>query len=313
VRTVLVCVLAALASRARAEDGAQPVADDRAVRPLIADAVAEYDAGRFEEARALFRRAHEQAPSARTLRGIGMASFELRDYVDAARALAAALREERRPLSPEQRAHVEGLLARAETFIGRFTLRLQPPDATLLVDARPASREADGTLLLPFGHHLLVARCPSCAPAERAIDVAGGERQELVLALAPLSAPPATQALAPRPVDRPEPRGGRGAAAYWLGGAALATAIGAGAAGFWWNDRAGELDRCRNHDATLTCQNESSLVTQTNVARGLTLGLAAAALTTGIVAAVIWARRDRAAATLACAGGKGAVLCAFLF
>ena len=54
---------------------------------LIGDAVAEYDAGHFQEARALFRQAHEKSPTARTLRGIGMCSFELRDYVEAARAL----------------------------------------------------------------------------------------------------------------------------------------------------------------------------------------------------------------------------------
>src|SRR5262249_43441282 len=76
--------------RLRADEGT----DERgAVQGLIADAVAEYDAGHFEEARALFRRAQAEAPSARTLRGIGMASFELRDYVEADRALAAALGE----------------------------------------------------------------------------------------------------------------------------------------------------------------------------------------------------------------------------
>jgi len=61
------------------------------------DAVAEYEAGHYQEARALFRQAHEKSPTARTLRGIGMASFELRDYVEATRALTASLRDVRPP------------------------------------------------------------------------------------------------------------------------------------------------------------------------------------------------------------------------
>ena len=73
-------------SAARAAD------DDTPVSVLIGDAVAEYDAGHFQEARALFRQAHDKSPTARTLRGIGMCSFEMRDYVEAARALGASLR-----------------------------------------------------------------------------------------------------------------------------------------------------------------------------------------------------------------------------
>ena len=88
--------------------------DDTPVSVLIGDAVAEYDAGHFQEARALFRQAHEKPPTARTLRGIGMCSFELRDYVEATRALGASLRETRRPLTAEQKRHAEALLSARE-------------------------------------------------------------------------------------------------------------------------------------------------------------------------------------------------------
>jgi hypothetical protein len=109
-----------------------------------------------------------------------MASFELRDYVEAVRALGGALKEQRRALTDEQRRQVQQLLARAETFVGRFALRLQPPDATLAVDDRPTTREADGTLLLPFGHHRVIARCATCLPSEKEleVDVVGGERRD---------------------------------------------------------------------------------------------------------------------------------------
>src|SRR4051812_11159906 len=80
---VLVVALGAASPRvAVAQD-----ADTPQYRGLLNEAVSEYDARRYEEARALFRRAHELSPNARTLRGIGMASFELREYVEALRAL----------------------------------------------------------------------------------------------------------------------------------------------------------------------------------------------------------------------------------
>src|SRR3954468_5859705 len=70
---------------------AQDPAETPQYRSLLEEAVAEYDARRYEEARALFRRAHDLSPNARTMRGIGMASFELREYVEALRALEGAL------------------------------------------------------------------------------------------------------------------------------------------------------------------------------------------------------------------------------
>ena len=171
--------------------------DSTPVSVLIGDAVAEYDAGHFQEARALFRQAHERQPTARTLRGIGMCSFELRDYVEATRSLAASLRETRRPLTSEQKRHAELLLARAHTFVGRFTVKIKPANASLFVDGHPAELEPDGVLLLSFGRHQLSLRCASCAPTEKEqeITVSGGEHKEIELALAP--APPPRRRTSP--------------------------------------------------------------------------------------------------------------------
>ena len=123
-----------------------------------------------------------------------MASFELRDYVEATRALTASLRDTRRPLTAEQKRHAEALLARAHTFVGRFTMKLKPAGSSLFVDGHPAELEPDGILLLAFGRHQLSLRCSTCAPAEKDedINVAGGERREIELALAPAPLPSAT-------------------------------------------------------------------------------------------------------------------------
>jgi hypothetical protein len=303
-----------------ADQGADANADTPAAQ-LIGDAVSEYDAGRYDEARALFRLAHQKAPTARTLRGIGMASFELRDYVEATRSLAGALREERRPLTDEQRRQVEALLARAETYVGHFSLQVRPVSAELLVDGQPAAREPDGSLLLGFGHHRIAARCPACAPAEKLVEVevAGGEHKEIEIAFAE-AAPSGTSAsnLSPQTgagasaslVDQPA-AATSSATPWWWAGAAVVGAVGATAGALWWSDRGGELDTCRM--AGSRCQNESTVADERDVAIGLTVGLGAAAITSGIVAALLWHRHDVVSHSVACLAGKETVSCAIRF
>jgi hypothetical protein len=314
--------IARLEPTAQAADATSPPDPSTPAAELIGDAVGEYDAGHYEEARALFRRAHEKAPTARTLRGIGMASFELRDYVEATRALSAALEEKRRPLTDEQRQQVQGLLARAEAFVGHFALRLAPADALVLVDGRPTTREPDGSLLVAFGHHQITARCSACAPPQKdvEVDVVGGERKELELklALAVTATPVGSEASRDANgspallVDQHDvaPRGRT--AAIWWGGASAAALVGTAASAVWWGNRSHELDTC--HAAQDRCKNESTLATERGVAIGLTVGLGAAAVASGIVAAVLWPQSDRPGAVpVACAVGKETVSCAIRF
>jgi len=315
------------ASAARAAD------DDTPVSVLIGDAVAEYDAGHFQEARALFRQAHEKSPTARTLRGIGMCSFELRDYVEAARALGAALRETRRPLTAEQKRHAEALLSRANTFVGRFTVKFKPESASLFVDGHPAELEPDGLLLLSFGRHTLSLRCASCAPAEKDqdIEVSGGERKtvEVELAQAPATPPPDTSGAGAAGVGAgasggtviSPPGGGHDAtvepsrAHLWLVGGAVAAALGAGGSALWWRDQQHQLDIChQNATATHICDGESDINTQRKVAIGLTIGLGAAAVISGVAAALLWPHASgETPSTVACLPTNNAISCAFRF
>jgi len=130
------------------------------VRALLVEAVAEYDQGHYAEAQALFRRAHELAPSARTLRGLGMAAFELRQYVTALRALEAALVATERPLTAEQRTHVEDLLARTRVFVTTIVVHLSPTDSTLRIDGSPQDLGPDGEIVLNPGSHTFVFEHP---------------------------------------------------------------------------------------------------------------------------------------------------------
>jgi hypothetical protein len=125
---------------------------------LVNEALRESAAGRWAEARVLFRRAHDVYPNARTLRGIGMVAYELSDYTDAIRHLRLALDDARRPLTDEQRAEAQRILDAALGFVGRYTLENVPSGARFLIDGRPLEPEPDGTLLLDSGpHHVVVS------------------------------------------------------------------------------------------------------------------------------------------------------------
>jgi len=156
---------------------------------LVDTAIGESGEGRWAEARALFRQAHALYPNARTLRGIGMSSFEVRDYAECIRTLTASLAHPVNPLTEEQRVQVAELLVRARTFVATYTFDAAP-DVTLNIDGQPSTREPDGTLLIGLGRHALVARNAEGRTAQTQIEVRGGESGALPLDLAPLAPVP---------------------------------------------------------------------------------------------------------------------------
>jgi hypothetical protein len=295
-RWVRECVLGALiliAASPRlawAQDSLQD-ADPR-YRSTLKDALAEYDAGHFEEARALFRRAHEINPNARTLRSIGMASFELRDYVAAVRALSSALTETRKALSPEQRAHAQGLLDRSRMFVDVYNLRITPQDARVLVDGRTPEYEADGTLLLGFGAHNIEVSKAGFVLRTVVVNVRGNEHKDLAVTLERKAAPqpklPGPDGLAQGTAKNRRTSSGAatlGPGTAWLlaaGGTALLS-VGAGALWLFENN---ELNDCRNPPARLQCDNKDAIVSRRNIAVGATIGAGAAALGFAIVGIV---------------------------
>ncbi len=154
-------------------------------RNLIAEALREYRIGNWEEARSLFMQAHRLTPSARTLRGLGMASFEARRYPEALLALQGALRDARKPLTREQRADVEKLVERAKRLVASYELRLQPPSAVITVDGCEAVVD-QGRLLLSPGRHEIVAKADGYETAIRQMSVDGGSSGTFELTLRPL-------------------------------------------------------------------------------------------------------------------------------
>jgi hypothetical protein len=167
-----------------AQAEAQPAqATQSAYDGFIEQALQAYDAGRFAEARTSFRRAHELSPTARTLRTMGMCAFNLGDYVDALLNLEAALSDSRKPLTDEQRKHATDLIGRSNQHVGRYRLRLSPPEAALTVDGHAPALLAERELVLESGRHQIDVRAPGYRSAQSALSVEGGDRTTFELRL----------------------------------------------------------------------------------------------------------------------------------
>lgn len=304
-------------------DGESP-AVKKTYRKAIKDGVAEYEARHFEEALSYFRKAHQVYPNARTFRGIGMASFELRDYVTAVRSLTAALDEQRKPLSPDQRKETQDLIDRCRLFVAVYTLKISPPEAQATVDANPVELEPDGSVMLGLGVHTIEARLKGYRTRSLSVPVRGGERKELQITLEPVStairqpqvgASPSGGALAdPTP---PPPAKKIGSTVWFVaGGAAAAATV---AAGIYWGQQFSELSACRNPPAGVTpdpCKNESTIKMQWNAGAAMTVVAGAATIsfvTLGILARRSEAEQSKRRSDLACYPGLLSFSCVHSF
>lgn len=169
-------------------EGAATTADYDAI---VVQALAAYEAGRWDEARRLFEWAHGLMPTARTLRTIGMSAFNQADYVAALQNLEAALADTRKPLTDEQRVHAAELIERANQQVGRFRLRVSPAGARLLVDRKSPVLIGEDQLVLTPGQHELSLRAEGYQPLDRRLQVKARDRAALDLKLLPVGATPA--------------------------------------------------------------------------------------------------------------------------
>jgi len=181
---------------------------------LIEDALHEWESGHWDESRGLFRAAHAIRPNARTLRGIGMASFELRDYAESYRALKASLDERRRPLDATQREQVTALLERVRARVGFVTVRTNSPDTVIEVDGVPVADTARTPIVLGLGRHDIVVRLGERS-SSTSVTTLGGDEQTIEIDLReaqavdanagePVALPLATSGIAHEPATTSE-------------------------------------------------------------------------------------------------------------
>ena len=267
-------VEAALALALATFTGAEPASAQPVVAPppaesgpsavLVREAVTEFNAGHWAEARALFARAYAEQPNARIARGLGLAAYELRHYVEAVRALQAALDDRRNPLTDAQRVEVSTALERARRYVGTVRIELVPEGAALLLDGRPV----EGTdLTLDVGDYALTARAAGFKDARVTLNVEGGQSRSLRIELVPAVGPAAPgSAPVPAHADAGTANGGDpGFAQRVLG----FTSLGLGAAGLV-TGLVFELqrsDKLSDRDAICPTSMNCSLDDQANIER----------------------------------------------
>jgi PEGA domain len=152
---------------------------DRNYAEAIERAVSEHQQGHFIEARAHFLLAHEQRPSARTLRGLGKVEFELRNYGEAVNYLELALTSTERALDSEMRRECELLLGRARLYVGEIHVDVVPISATVSVDGVVVARGPRVALSVMIGDHVLAFEAAGRVPARRVVQVRAGETTRL--------------------------------------------------------------------------------------------------------------------------------------
>jgi hypothetical protein len=276
-------------------------AGDAAYRSAIDEAVQEFSAGRWEEARTLFKRAHELSPNARTLRGMGMSAFEMRLYVQAIRELDGALRDTRKPLDGELRAQVQQLIVKARSFVGRVMPLVEPGEAKLLIDGRDPVREPDGSVLLDVGPHVISATLDGYKPSNVRLSVEGGSDQIVRVPLEPLlAAAPVVPAIDPNrpaapeppPTDTPPPaaKAESDLDTYAWIALAGAGAFGVTAAVLWFGVAEGQYDDLEDRCGQTGCSDSEisdSGVETTDTLTSVFLGLSiASGLTSGVLFAL---------------------------
>ena len=135
----------------------------------ISQALRELEATNYPEAREEFQRAHALFPNARTLRGLGLVEFELRNYGESVRRLEEALASTVKPLDDKLRAETDALLARARRYLGEVHVDVEPSVATVIVDGTRVELGPENSMLLEVGEHtvegVLAASVRESSPA----------------------------------------------------------------------------------------------------------------------------------------------------
>jgi hypothetical protein len=188
--------LAALPVFAAPVSAAPPAADatrKEEYEVAIAAALKAFDRGDFAQAYRHFSVAHGLIPSARTLRGMGLAAYQMGDFATAATRLRAALAAEVSPLPAKMRNEASAMLDHARDKTGTVDLVLTPADAEVLIDG--AHPEESAHFFVAPGTHVLEVRSGAHTSKTTELHLGPGERFTVKIELQAL-APPATP---PRP------------------------------------------------------------------------------------------------------------------
>jgi hypothetical protein len=306
---------AAAQGRGRASGGQDDPQQSAEYRRLVQQALDEFQRGNWDEAAGLFAQAHKLSPSARTLRGMGLAAFEGRRYVDALRDLRAALESTVNPLTAEQRAEVTETVSRAEHYVAQLELTVEPSDAEVTVNGAVVPAQAGGARLMVVDPGVLEVRAsaPGYDPELRQLRMVSGVRQQVALQLSRVGE---GKAAANVPLDGPAPVARRRSGPPFQIFAWLSVGL-AGAAGIAtvvaWQVREGAAKdfnnrKCKTAELAMDgeCSDLASRVDSAETAEIVSGVAAGVFLTTGVVFFLLDSSQDGSAeAATACGAGPG--------
>jgi hypothetical protein len=158
-------------------------ATDAKYQELIRRALEEYASGNWTEARVFFEDAHAISPNARTLRGLGMTSYEARSYVEAIAFLEEALTSQVRPLTLRIAQETRQVLDQARRFVSPVNISIEPDFADLRVDGKPIPKPERERVVLDPGEHEFTASAAGFEPGRSVLVAEGGRRLNLHMVL----------------------------------------------------------------------------------------------------------------------------------
>jgi hypothetical protein len=243
--------LLVLASSAYAQ---APASKSPEYKKAIAEGLQEFSHGNYPEARAAFERAHAVSPNARTLRGMGLSAFESRDYVGAINLLTQSLAHAEQPLTAEQRAEANEVIARAQGNVATLEIEVTPSTAALLIDGQPVLLR-EGKVILNPGEHRIEAHADSHEPLALTVDAQPGHttKHTLVLQQPGVATPLVIQNQQPASATTQSAASNsqRSIGPYILGGAGVAVLITSAITGALTNGAENDLrDSCETARAT---------------------------------------------------------------
>jgi hypothetical protein len=196
-----------------------------------------YNDGAYEQAMLEFERAYSLAPAYRILFNIAQVAVLLRDYPKAIRAYEQFLKDGGQRIPADRRKTVEEELQSLRGRVGRITIKVNVPDAEVLVDDLVIGRSPlQEPMMVTAGRHMVIARKRGLVQDSESVVLAGTDEVnvELELTEPPTSTAPVTPP-APREPDQPTPP--REPSYVWAGwvvtGALAAGAVATGIATFY--------------------------------------------------------------------------------
>jgi hypothetical protein len=240
--------------------GSAQTRNDASYEEVTSQALRAFEAGRAQEARTLFERAHALRPSARTWRVLALTALALDRYTTARVELANALNNAVDPLTAQQRDELTGWQAWMAENLATVQLHPSPATSAIEVDKEPVAAGVT-ELWLTEGAHTLRAEAPGFQPFSETLRVSPGERRELTVRLLPLPAATVASAqevaartappIIPRPRAADAPEGSVLRTVAYVAGALGVGALAAGVAlGVAAGGKNAEIDKlCPNLDA----------------------------------------------------------------